>query len=308
MNKEDLSNPNELVYTAEEKAIDNKVIEAYVDPHLKKLREKADGNKVIEQTELIHETFKENAEIDSSLAFKDAFPSGENTIWSKPKEQKPEKKRWFSWLRSPGKKAAVTTGLVLGGLAAQGETINHDKIGSDSTEKKIGVMAKDVKDSAKINTPGTAEIKKLGISWIEANENVGGLEIEAKAIVPFSDTTKLVWILKFSSGTAEEMIAAAKKGGYKILPAKEFQKMYMENKNQAKNLRQTFSGEKVEDVDDTKAELYQRVGDNKVETGLKETHGVYPYIGLTGDLNRYEQDVELNYEAGLAVYKDVEKK
>ncbi len=200
-------------------------------------------------------------------------------------------------------KRASSFTLSLLGLGAINATAEVKTNSSDSLENKI-VKTRTVEDSTKTNKSNTVEVKKMGINWVEANENVGGLDLEAKAIVPFSDTTKMVWIFKFASGSAEEMIAAAKAGGYKILSAKDFQKMYLENQSQSKQLRQTFSGEQVADVDDTKLETYQSADAEGVKTGLKETHGVYPYIGLNGSLNRYEKDENLNSEAGLAVYKE----
>lgn len=209
--------------------------------------------------------------------------------------EKTNSSNFFSKARS------FTLGLLtLGSVAAKAEIKANT---GDSLEKKP-VATSTFEDSTKSNKPGTIEMKKVGITWIEATENVGGLELEGKAIVPFSDTSKIVSVLKFTSGSAEEMIAAAQKAGYKILSPQDFKKMYTENQNQSKKLAQTFCGEKSTDVDDTKAELYQKVTDNSVETNLKQTHAVYPYIGLNGSLTRYEESESLNYEAGLAVYKE----
>jgi hypothetical protein len=133
MHKEgELTNSSESVYTEEERLNDGKKIETYVDPHLKSLREKEKLNegKVIEQVEQrIHETFKENTN-DSSLAFKDAFPTKEKTIWSKPQEK--VKKGWFSWFKNPFTKrnAALVVG-VTAAMAGKAQGPNVQNIDSN---------------------------------------------------------------------------------------------------------------------------------------------------------------------------------
>lgn len=191
---------------------------------------------------------------------------------------------------------AAATFFSIFGIKSEAKGSNLPDSLKNKNEKVVPVKTKS--DSLENKTA------KVSFGWVESDEMVGDLILEAKARIPFSDSTKEVMVLKFSSGTAEEMIAAAKKAGYQILSAKDFQKMYAENKKSVKDLRQTFTADLVEDIDDTKTERYQQSDDDGVKTNIKKTHGVYPYIGLSGELGVYEQGQELNYEAGLAVYKE----
>lgn len=261
----------------------------------------------VKKIDIDPETQKDIEDLAAELKFRESNTNKEVASITQKKEsggesgwgvfKKSESPKSRNWFRNAAMSVAAV--FALGG-AAKAETANP----TDSLDEKPTAIARTTEDSVKSMKPNTAEVKKMGISWIEANETVGGLDLEAKAIVPFSDTTKQVWILKFASGSASEMIAAAKNGGYKILSGEDFKKMYTENQGQSKKMIQTFCGEKSTDVDDTKAERYQKVTDNTVETNLKQTHAVYPYIGLTGSLTRFEESEGLNYESGLAVYKE----
>lgn len=255
---------------------------------------------------------KDQADIDAIKAsmpvviakIQQEMPSGAESF--KDERHANEKGRpWFQ------KVAAL---FSLGITAVVAPKISHAKTAEETFSKDTAKtsVSTDAEDSlsAKKNT---AEIKTGSkITWLESDMEANGLKVEARAIIPFSDTAKRVEILKFDNGDVAQMIEAAQKLGYKTLSAEDFVKMYQENQASANQLKQTFSAEVINDRNDTDPNSYNTYqnedigGGIKKETiviGAKSTHTAYPYIGLTGKLTRFEKDQNLNSDAGIAVYK-----
>ncbi len=141
---------------------DTEAIKNYVDPYLKTLREKQTVKLVEQQSQQIKDVFERNAGLDSIISPKDAFPTKENTIWSKreaskttPVEEKqvtePKKESFFQKLRNTitgqGKKAAIVTAMTSASLSGLAQNVQGNKEGDP---KKKSTTEIDISKARKV--------------------------------------------------------------------------------------------------------------------------------------------------------------